>query len=97
MYESHHHGCGESKMGTLALVFVFISTQPNLVLLYIKCKGKLELMVIRLRVSCSLSVLVLKGGPLPESYASVSSIFTGAAQMTMVLNTQWMESNIPER
>lgn len=39
-----------NKMETLVLLFVFISTQSNLMLVYIKCKDKLELMIVTLTV-----------------------------------------------
>lgn len=59
-------GKKSNKKKPLALVFVFSSSQSILVLLYIKCKDKQELMIIKLIVVPFL--LVLRGGPLSESY-----------------------------
>ena len=55
-----------NKMETLALLFIFISTQSNWMLICLKRRDKLELMSATLMAASFL--LVLNGGPLRESY-----------------------------
>lgn len=60
-------GSGGNKMKTLVLVFVLIFIQPDSALAYIKCKNKLALMIVNTNSSFPF-LLVLKDGPLSESY-----------------------------